>query len=203
MAYTNVEDRRKYAREYHLRRMAEDPQYAEDYRAKKNAYRKQRYDLDPEFRERIKAHARKEGAKEETKTARKLRVRERAAAGLVWPSVAKKKTDPIFKAQQAEKRREERFTQPGKFRKQHLKKCYGMTVEQYERKLYEQNGKCAICLGDNGGKKLFVDHDHNKPKGEGNRWLLCGGCNTMIGHAKESPAILRKAADMLELYHGA
>src|SRR3990167_10869346 len=30
-------------------------------------------------------------------------------------------------------------------RKYHLKKTYGITLEQYERMLVEQNGVCAVC----------------------------------------------------------
>lgn len=80
--------------------------------------------------------------------------------------------------------------------------AYKMRPEEYEAKLAHQNGRCAICFGDNGGKKLVVDHDHDKPKGEGNRWLLCSPCNIMIGAAKEHPERLRRAAELLEGYRG-
>jgi hypothetical protein len=44
-------------------------------------------------------------------------------------------------------------------------------------------------------KKLDVDHCHNSGKVRG---ILCNPCNNMIGHAKDSVAALRAAADYLE-----
>lgn len=81
--------------------------------------------------------------------------------------------------------------------------AYKMKPEQYAKMLERQGGTCAFCFGDNGGKKLLVDHDHSKPKGEGNRWLLCNPCNIMIGAAKENTSVLRAAADKLDVYNGA
>lgn len=77
---------------------------------------------------------------------------------------------------------------------------YGMTAEQC-RALHEaQHGRCAICNtpgvlgspGRGGATKgvLVVDHDHATGAVRG---LLCGGCNTVIGHAKDSVGVLRNA----------
>jgi hypothetical protein len=63
---------------------------------------------------------------------------------------------------------------------QHLKRLYGITVEDYGRMFIEQNGRCAIC-----GKHqlelsciLGVDHDHVTGKIRG---LLCVNCNRNLG----------------------
>ena len=65
---------------------------------------------------------------------------------------------------------------------------YGITVEQYERRLVEQNGVCAICLCPEVAERLgtisslSVDHDHVTGQIRG---LLCRSCNAGIGHFKD------------------
>lgn len=133
----------------------------------------------------------------------------------------RKRTDPEFRAKEAEKMRVKRAADPSKYREisnrnkakarkerphlhrqQWLKWAYGMPLEEYEGKLVGQGGVCFTCGGNNKGKPLVVDHDHSKPKGEGNRALLCTQCNIMVGAAIDRPEVLRKAADMLEAYRG-
>lgn len=43
---------------------------------------------------------------------------------------------------------------------QRLKRLYGITLEDYEERLAQQNGVCAICLRPPGTLALSVDHDH-------------------------------------------
>lgn len=61
----------------------------------------------------------------------------------------------------------------------HLKSWYGITIEQYEEKLKEQNFACAICRRDQSlfKKRLHVDHNHETGKVRG---LLCMDCNTRL-----------------------
>lgn len=59
---------------------------------------------------------------------------------------------------------------------------YGITVEEYERRVEQQNGRCAMCAKPPKGKRwagvLHVDHDH----GSGDvRGLICQKCNTFLG----------------------
>jgi hypothetical protein len=77
-----------------------------------------------------------------------------------------------------------------------IKKRFGLSKERYEE-LYRQG--CWLCgnpfpLATN-RYGVHVDHDH-----EANvvRGLSHGACNLLIGHAKESPTLLRKIADALE-----
>lgn len=63
-------------------------------------------------------------------------------------------------------------------RKSALKKNYNMTLEEYNLKLKEQNGVCAICKTPPNKKQLAVDHCHKTGK---NRKLLCANCNTALG----------------------
>ena len=75
-----------------------------------------------------------------------------------------------------------------------LKRRYKMTLEQYQEKLKEQGGGCAICgsmdAQTSRGKipelGFAVDHDHsccNKEYtcGKCTRGLLCVPCNTRLG----------------------
>lgn len=88
----------------------------------------------------------------------------------------------------------------GKFselnRASNLRVKFGMTTDEYDAMLASQNGVCALCEGINrDGRRLAVDHD--PPTGE-IRALLCGECNQSLGKMKESPALLRKAAEYIE-----
>ena len=81
---------------------------------------------------------------------------------------------------------------------------YGITVEQYNNLLDQQNNRCAICREESkDGKSLHVDHDHSCCKGKKScgkcvRQLLCGHCNRMLGCAKDNPEILEAAKKYLE-----
>lgn len=61
-----------------------------------------------------------------------------------------------------------------------LLRLYGITIEQYEEMLVEQDGKCARCSKSiaDGDRRLAVDHCHNTGAV---RKLLCGPCNTYLG----------------------
>lgn len=70
--------------------------------------------------------------------------------------------------------------------------------------LYEaQGGKCWICQHATGAaRRLPVDHDHSCcPKtptcGKCTRGLLCGPCNRMLGHGRDSPEFFARAAAYL------
>lgn len=84
-------------------------------------------------------------------------------------------------------------------RRANLKK-YGITEDQYGEMLREQDGRCAICreqpdgVGKT-GKVLHVDHDH---KTGAVRGLLCRDCNPALGAFRDSPELLRRAAEYLE-----
>lgn len=80
----------------------------------------------------------------------------------------------------------------------HRQYKYGLTQEQYEAMLAEQDGRCAICRSpDWPGKdrRPHVDHCHKTGK---IRALLCGKCNNGLGNYDDDPARLRAAADYLE-----
>jgi len=74
----------------------------------------------------------------------------------------------------------------------------GWTQESYDVKFEEQHGLCAICDKEEVDRKLSADHEHVEPPNP--RGLLCGPCNRAIGYLKDSPELLRKAADYIEKY---
>ena len=78
---------------------------------------------------------------------------------------------------------------------------YGLSREDYNAMSEDQGGVCKLCSGietstRNGKvKALAVDHCHASGVVRG---LLCTNCNVMLGHAKDDPELLRRAAEYLE-----
>ena len=72
---------------------------------------------------------------------------------------------------------------------------YGLSPEQYLQLLAEQGNKCPVCGTDlTGHRKYAVDHCHKTGRVRG---ILCPKCNTGLGHFKDDPELLNKAADYL------
>ena len=84
-------------------------------------------------------------------------------------------------------------------RGQNLKRCYGMTLEQFEGMLVEQGGVCAVCRKDDPGGRhgqFHVDHCHDSGKVRG---LLCDACNRMLGFARDNERTLNRAGEYLRI----
>lgn len=85
-----------------------------------------------------------------------------------------------------------------------IKRRYGCDLEQYNKILVKQNGKCAICdvLHNPAEKKgrLYVDHCHDSGKV---RALLCKHCNSMLGYSRDDTKWLLSAIDYLNRYKDA
>jgi len=74
----------------------------------------------------------------------------------------------------------------------HLKRKFGMTVEQYDVMLAAQGGGCCICgRPPRDDISLHVDHDHSTGMIRG---ILCFRCNNALADFQEDPALLIKAA---------
>jgi hypothetical protein len=71
----------------------------------------------------------------------------------------------------------------------------GLTLEEIQAIRDDQGNKCAICLAQNPND---LDHCH---KTGAVRFLLCNHCNRGLGAFKDNPALMRKAADLLEQIH--
>lgn len=85
---------------------------------------------------------------------------------------------------------------PDRGRPSALRRHYGITVEQYDSLLLNQDGRCAICgkTVEENGQRLHVDHDHETGRVRG---LLCNACNPGIGFFKHNPDLLKKAMGYL------
>src|SRR4029077_12606415 len=79
-----------------------------------------------------------------------------------------------------------------------LRRAHGISIADYESLLLLQGNTCAICktsqVGREGHQYLYVDHDHNTNMIRG---LLCQACNLGLGKFKDSPELLRQAAQYL------
>ena len=84
-------------------------------------------------------------------------------------------------------------------REQALKRMYGITQQDYDRMITEQNHQCAICkTTDPGGRHksnyFVVDHCHTTGKV---RKLLCHHCNTALGLVGDNVDTLQKMIEYL------
>jgi len=93
-------------------------------------------------------------------------------------------------------RASQRKRRTARLNKQRLTR-YGVSEEDYEKRLSDQNGVCAICeepetSRQNGldiPRQLSVDHCHATGKVRG---LLCFACNSGLGSFKDKPERLRR-----------
>ncbi len=73
----------------------------------------------------------------------------------------------------------------------YYEKSYGLSLEEVEKRIQQQNSKCAICKKQ---RKLVLDHDHATGQ---LRELLCDGCNRGLGFFKEDVDALEAAISYL------
>ena len=98
-----------------------------------------------------------------------------------------------------------RSQSPEARRGKHVMRNFGITVEQYQQMLSEQNGVCAICKNPETCKQggvlmaLAVDHDHATGRV---RQLLCRSCNVGLGNYNDDPDLLQTAAEYLRRHRG-
>lgn len=98
-------------------------------------------------------------------------------------------------------RRFHRENNRNSYRDKSLRAAFGLSLEEYERMSAAQGGRCACC-GEpervmRHGRPLWLAVDHCHATGR-IRSLLCSHCNKGIGHFRDDPSLLRKAAAYLE-----
>ena len=89
---------------------------------------------------------------------------------------------------------------PAVYRNAELQRRYGITQQDYDRMITEQNYQCAICkTTDPGGRHnsnyFVVDHCHTTGKV---RKLLCHHCNTALGLVGDNTHILQSMIEYLQ-----
>lgn len=76
---------------------------------------------------------------------------------------------------------------------------HGITIDDYNNMLIEQDNKCAICKSSKSNTKLtnvfYIDHDHKTGKVRG---LLCNKCNFALGQFNDDISILQNAIKYLK-----
>ena len=78
----------------------------------------------------------------------------------------------------------------------HLKKTYGITIDDYDVLLDAQGGKCAICKGGTSKRHFAVDHNHRNRRIRG---LLCARCNSGLARFMDDITNLRRAVRYMKL----
>lgn len=131
--------------------------------------RSERYRCDPAMRERLTSYARRWQADNPERVTKSAAARRATPAG--------------------------RAAARANTRRATLKK-YGVTPDEFDSMLAEQDGRCAICRSDDPGAwpNWCVDHDHVTGEVRG---LLCFHCNTALGHFRDDPVSLAAAIDYL------
>ena len=101
------------------------------------------------------------------------------------------------KCKECDKKRLAENYDPIKYQEQHLKRSYGITLNEYNQMLMKQNYCCRTCgTTEPGGKhgKFMVDHCHSTSKVRG---LLCKSCNIALGEVKDNRQTLMNMLEYL------
>src|SRR6478609_4135442 len=86
------------------------------------------------------------------------------------------------------------------YRRHHLKRTYGMTLEQWDALFASQGSSCAIChTTDKPTNGWTTDHCHETGKVRG---ILCHHCNVMLGNAHDNTATLAAGIAYLKDHNG-
>jgi hypothetical protein len=109
-----------------------------------------------------------------------------------------------------QRQRNGRKNDPIRFRGYDMKKRFGVTWEEFDRRFAEQGNKCAGCGTTESGESSgswHIDHDHaccplpkRKTCGKCIRGILCRSCNLALGNARDDVDRLRGLATYLENY---
>lgn len=111
-------------------------------------------------------------------------------------------TDPEYAEKKRRQAKEFNAKNPRRKKSWDLKACYGITIDDYDRMLAEQDGHCAICpTGPNSARnpRAYLDVDHYGGKGKNAvvRGLLCNACNMGIGKLDHDIDLLEAATAYL------
>lgn len=103
------------------------------------------------------------------------------------------------KCKECDKKRvaETYWKDPSVYQNNHLKRNYGITLNEYNQMLMEQGHRCKTCgTTEPGGKhgKFMVDHSHNTGEVRG---LLCKSCNIALGEVGDNINTLQKMIEYL------
>jgi uncharacterized protein YciI len=118
-------------------------------------------------------------------------------------------TDEERKARKLETQRIWREENPrinAEYHRKYHPLSYGWTAEQYEAEVQKREGRCDVCGRPQQNEiRLAIDHNHGCCSERAacekcRRGLLCTNCNTLLGSAHDSVAILEAAIAYLKKY---
>lgn len=108
--------------------------------------------------------------------------------------------------EQVEARRQlDRLKDPRKVADRWFRYRYGLTVDQVDKMIEQQDGLCAICREPETKtdprtrqpRRLSVDHDHRTGLP---RRMLCQRCNWVLSHVDDDIEMLKQFIDYLEAF---
>jgi hypothetical protein len=76
-------------------------------------------------------------------------------------------------------------------REGHYRRNYGLSLAEVDAMARDQKNRCLLCGRGPGKRSLHLDHDHSTGRIRG---LLCYGCNRAIGHFRDDPDLMLRAA---------
>lgn len=85
-----------------------------------------------------------------------------------------------------------------KSHRSNLKNKFGLTIEDYNKLLTEQNFSCALCskhVSEN-KKRLAVDHCHETGRVRG---LLCMHCNAALGQLGDTSESIQRVLEYINV----
>ena len=84
-----------------------------------------------------------------------------------------------------------------RMRQRSKERRYGITQEQFDQMLLDQDNKCKICNVEfNESKFTHIDHCHDSDRVRG---LLCNNCNMALGQFGDNTDISGKAIKYLQI----
>jgi len=122
-----------------------------------------------------------------------------------WKPIFAKLENETEKEKNKRRSKEYLLKNPLAARTSNYKYNFGITLEEFNNKLWAQKGVCAICGNKETAtykstgkiKNLSLDHCHTTDEIRG---LLCARCNMFIGRVNESIEILQSAIEYLKKY---
>lgn len=86
------------------------------------------------------------------------------------------------------------------YKEKHIKKTYGLSLDDLFSLIEAQGYKCAVCntdLKDRNPKNVHIDHCHNSEDMK-IRGILCNNCNMALGLLKDDVEVLKSAIKYLK-----
>jgi hypothetical protein len=86
-----------------------------------------------------------------------------------------------------------------KKKQSYVKTRYGITLDDYQKKLKDQDNKCGICRTQLPSSGFFTHLDHDHATGK-IRKFLCTNCNRGLGHFQDNQEFLMAAVEYLKAH---